>query len=158
MIDSVLAFDVFDLGLPAPVDLLQLAPGESENFKISVAHNGGDESSVRAISRGFGACVLGDGTRLFAVSDVAACPTVSLPIDIVNVSVDMATGSVAISWESSRSRSYTLERSTDLISWDVLVSVSGTGDIFSFTDLDVVESYEHIFYRVLQSSSGATFE
>ena len=79
-------------------------------------------------------------------------PQTPQPFSITEVAFHPETESVAISWESVRGASYTVETSSDLVTWTPLAEeiTPGAGNSTSYTDNERAPDAEILFYRVIQ--------
>ena len=79
-------------------------------------------------------------------------PQTPQPFSITEVAFHPETESVTISWESVSGASYTVETSSDLVTWTPLAEeiTPGAGNSTSYTDNERAPDAEILFYRVIQ--------
>ncbi len=79
-------------------------------------------------------------------------PQTPQPFSITEVAFHPEAESVTISWESVSGASYTVETSSDLVTWTPLAEeiTPGAGNSTSYTDNERAPDAEILFYRVIQ--------
>ncbi|MEM7386110.1 MAG: hypothetical protein AAF514_14310 [Verrucomicrobiota bacterium] len=90
---------------------------------------GTDEPGIRIVSQG----AWGDAGAVFHLDNLRVVDTGNAPLKISGIDVSPA-GEVSVRWKSSESQAYTLEASTDLLTWqEMATGLVGQPDEMTYT-------------------------
>jgi hypothetical protein len=172
----------FSVGANSNIILVNLAASCSVFWVVEGAISIGATSVMKGtyISNNDAISMLSNGNlkgRLFSTNGAIAVhtvdvdntepcqlPSVALPIDLVSFHSKCINENVTLEWSTASELNndfFTIERSVDLINWEIISTVSGAGNSSSLTNysfIDVSQSAEVFYYRLKQTDFNNSFK